>query len=317
MKDLAERALEFYGLEYEEVLPVQKGYRNEIYPVVLKNGSMVQLTLYKSEPGMRERIMRADAVSGHVARRALPSRTRVDTRTVVFTAGNRHTYGALYHYLPGHTIPWEAYTKAHIKALGKTLSDLHWALSDFDTDGQSKVIDEYGVILGRMTEYFSSPGVKKALRDKLGIKLVAPLERYNRLLEGCRTLPESQQLHMDFVRGNVLFDSAEITGILDFEKTAVGHPLFDVARTLAFLLVDCKFKTEAEVKKYFLHSGYSKRGRAKLAYYPGLLERLVEFFLLYDFYKFLRHNPYESLPDNEHFVRTLSMLSSSGVVHYH
>jgi len=154
------------------------------------------------------------------------------------------------------------------------------------------------------------------MQDKLSLGFAVSFDRYERLLSGCCRLPDTQQLHMDFVRGNILFEDERITGILDFEKTAVGHPLFDVARTLAFLLVDCKYKTEDEIYRYFLQSGYHKRGAAKLDYYPGLLERLVEFFLLHDFYKFLRHNPYESLNDNEHFVRTVSILTRGGVLHY-
>jgi len=117
---------------------------------------------------------------------------------------------------------------------------------------------------------------------------------------------------MDFVRGNILFDEGvHITGVLDFEKASHGHPLFDIARTLAFLLVDCKYKTEAQVRKYFLLSGYNKRGTGDFkitAMNARLLEQLVELFLLYDFYKFLRHNPYEALPQNEHFVRTQALL---------
>jgi hypothetical protein len=56
-----------------------------------------------------------------------------------------------------------------------------------------------------------------------------------------------------------------------------------------------------------LASGYDKRGQADLAN-TELLEPLINLFLMYDFYKFLHHNPYESLKDNEHFVRTKLLL---------
>jgi Ser/Thr protein kinase RdoA (MazF antagonist) len=111
------------------------------------------------------------------------------------------------------------------------------------------------------------------------------------------------------VRGNILFDDqARITGVLDFEKTAWGHPALDIARTLAFLLVDCKYKSEDKTRKYFLISGYNKRGPARTPGSSPLLEKLITTFLLHDFYKFLRHNPYESLRNNEHFVRTRDLL---------
>ena len=121
---------------------------------------------------------------------------------------------------------------------------------------------------------------------------------------------------MDFVRGNILFaedEKAQITGVLDFEKATWGPPVFDIARTLAFLIVDCKYKDEAKVRKYFLHSGYNKRGQAEFEP-TELLEDLLNFFLLYDFYKFLRHNPYESLKDNEHFVRTRDFLLKRNII---
>lgn len=312
---LVPEALHAYGLTYTSIRPVQKGYRNEIYPVVLADGSVMQLTFYKSEDGIKERIERADAVSGFAAQHGLRARTRANTQTLVFRSEARTVYAGLYHYLPGETIAWEAYTKDHIKQLGKTLSDLHFSLRDFSATGQISIIDETVALVGRMHRYFTNDDVQQAMHDKLNLTLAQPVDRFAGLLEKTKALP-SQQLHMDFVRGNVLFDDTKIVGILDFEKTAYGPVHFDVARTLAFLLVDCKYKTEPQVRRYFLQSGYTKRGAATLAYYPVMLEALVELFLIHDFYKFLRHNPYESLKDNQHFTRTVSILARSGVLHY-
>lgn len=119
---------------------------------------------------------------------------------------------------------------------------------------------------------------------------------------------------MDFVRGNILFEDTDISGILDFEKTASGHTIVDIARTLAFLLVDCKYKPYDKVDKYFLYSGYQKRGRSKDIGNDDDRNQFVEMFLFYDLYKFLLHNPYESLRLNEHHVRTKDILVRYGVV---
>lgn len=307
-------ALKAYGLGGARISPVQKGYRNEIYPIIMGNRQL-QLTFYKSEPGIKERIERADAVSHFAAKKGLPVRRRADERTLVFTSDKRTVYAGLYYYLPGRTIAWESYTKRHLKELGKTLSNLHFSLRDFDTNGQVSVIDEMLELNQRMKRYFNDLDVQGAMREKLTLGFDWDFDRTAARLATLRELPVNQ-LHMDFVRGNVLFNDSEITGILDFEKTAYGPPIVDVARTLAFLLVDCKYKTEHEVRKYFLESGYHKRGSAQLDYYPNVLEFLIRFFLLYDSYKFLRHNPYESLKDNEHYQRTVSILSQSGVLHY-
>lgn len=308
-------AINAFGLEYARIYSVQKGYRNEIYPIQLTNGSMVQLTFYKSEEGMEGRIRRADEVSLYVFEKGLPARTRADRRTLTFTSKKRIVYVGLYHYLPGQTIPWEAYTKQHIKQLGKTMSDMHLALKDFDTTLQSSVIDETSALIARMDRYFQDQSVGAAMKEKLSLLPVHSLKKYNAAMEKMRSLP-AQQLHMDFVRGNVLFQGDELVGILDFEKTAFGPVLFDVARTLAFLLVDCKHKTEEQVRSYFLQSGYTKRGGASLPYYPNALELLIDLYLIHDFYKFLEHTPYEALKDNEHFTRTLSVLTHRAVLHY-
>jgi Ser/Thr protein kinase RdoA (MazF antagonist) len=200
----------------------------------------------------------------------------------------------------------------HIKQLGATMSNMHAVLRQLPRHNLPLVTEENRTLLVRMERYFADEGARAALANKLGLA-IADITRMQPALDACAGLP-AQALHMDFVRGNILFnDTPAITGILDFEKTAWGSPLFDIARTLAFLIVDCKYKPEAKVRKYFLHSGYSKRGQSSFEHSPHF-EGLVSFFLLHDFYKFLRHNPYESLDQNEHFVRTRSFLLKRNII---
>lgn len=306
-----------YGLPHSRILPPQKGYRNTSYGVV-SGARMLNLILYKREPHILARIKNANLVGDFLAGQGLPARATHSPRIIKLQAGARVGYGALYRYLPGNTIPWEAYSKDHIKALGATMSHMHAALQKLSAPGLPKVAADQQALLARMQRYFAQTGVRQALSQKLNL-VVAPPD-LAQLLALCGRLPGQQPLHMDFVRGNILFQGKTVSGILDFEKAAAGHPIFDIARSLAFLLVDCKFKPEAKIRKYFLRSGYHKRGRAP--YYAikigqtNLLEQLLDFFLLYDFYKFLRHNPYESLPHNHHFVRTRDLLLKRGVIRY-
>ena len=287
---------------------------------------MVQLTFFKNEPEILERVHRADEVSEFLASRGLPTRVRFNKKTIKLLSNSNRIYSGLYTYLPGNTIAWESYSKTHIKLLGQTMSNMHEILARYEFMKQPSVTDECKSLLARIDKYMSSDDVKMAMLSKLDITIDVDFKKYRRLLNGCAELPGKQQLHMDFVRGNILFapasradscqlDNLAITGILDFEKTAVGLPVFDVARTLAFLLVDCKNKSTEKVWKYFLQSGYKKRGNAKLVYNNLLLRQLVEFFLLHDFYKFLRHNPYESLAQNEHFTRTRYIMSEYDMIH--
>ena len=204
----------------------------------------------------------------------------------------------------------------HLKKLGKAMGKLHQALAAYPAQTLPNVADECLALHNRMQRYFTNMHVVAALRQKLALAVIGT--QYAPLLQLTKKFPGQQALHMDFVRGNILFESTKITGIIDFEKASHGHILYDIARTLAFLLVDCKYKPEAKVRKYFLQSGYVKRGghavRDIVIKGESVLEQLIDFFLLHDFYKFLRHNPYEYLPQNEHFTRTKMMLLKRGII---
>ena len=313
--ELIARIARAYGIEPRAVAERQSGYRNHSYRITPVRGEPVNLIVYKREPGILERIRRANAISDALAALGLPTRRTLGPITKLH---NDHylRYTCLYTYLPGATIPWEAYTQDHLKLLGATMGHLHTALRHLPHPDLPPVTTEYAAIVRRMSLYFAGPEVQAALTTKLELHINSDLfARYEKLLRICENLPQ-QPLHMDLVRSNVLFAESnppKLTGILDFEKAALGHPAFDLARTLAFLLVDCKYKTETQVRKYFLYSGYHKRGGRPLPRIQ-LVDALCNLFLIYDFYKFLRHNPYEFLPENEHFVRTRALLISRGLL---
>jgi len=320
------RIVRMYGLEAAHIFPGQKGYRNETHPVKLTDGRMVNIMLYKSEPRITELIARANSIGAFLARSNLPVRSPADPRIVQLSHSTQLRYASMYTYLPGKTIPWEAYTRHHIKELGRALAELHTDLAGYDGVALPRVTDEYGAIVGRMEQYFTNAQARQALSDKLGLSITNKVFTHiSHILAFCEKLAGQQALHMDFVRSNILFSDShdpQIIGIIDFEKAAYGHPLFDVARTLAFLLVDCKYKPAGKVRKYFLQSGYQKRGGRRLAQIAvrmsggrrPLLEELLDLSLIYDFYKFLRHNPFEFLEQNEHFVRTRDLLLARNVI---
>jgi Ser/Thr protein kinase RdoA (MazF antagonist) len=312
-KTVIERALQAYGVPIPAVSRAQKGYRNSSYPIAT-NGRVLNLILYKEEPGIVGRIKRANAVADFVANTGLPARKTYDERILRLTAGDKRRYLSLYDYLPGDTIPWEGYTMEHLKVLGKTMAMMHHALSDYHEESSLPAVEVESLQQARrMQRYFCDPGVVDALQSKL--KLATTSFQFEDVFAALQKSSRRQALHMDFVRGNILYMGTSISGILDFEKTACGDPVFDVARTLAFLLVDCKYKSDQKIRKYFLQSGYIKRGDGHIQETPpALFERLVQFYLLHDFYKFLRHNPYEGLPFNEHFVRTKDHLLKVGLI---
>jgi Ser/Thr protein kinase RdoA (MazF antagonist) len=320
---LLTRVLAKYNLTPAVVGVPQKGYRNSSYKITLSDGTLANLMLYKDEQGIVERVREANRVSDFLHKQGLPTRRSYGS----ILAMQSHTsirYCALYNYLPGQTIPWEAYSMDRLKALGAMMSTMHHALQSLPIRTAPRVTNEYAAIVKRMQAYFDDPEVAGAIAQKLGLYLMCQPDGFRKALRTTEQLHGQQQLHMDFVRGNILFTpgTATISGVIDFEKTGRGHRLLDIARTLAFLLVDCKYKSERDIRKYFLHSGYRKRGRLPLPMLdltrPGspmpLFEELINLFLLHDFYKFLRHNPYEYLAQNEHFARTKEILLKRKII---
>lgn len=317
--EIVTKLLHNYGIRRGRRLNMQKGYRNESHAVELSGGKTRNLIIYKSEPKILDRIKRANSIADYLAKKGMPARRTADPRVTCMRAGKILKYAALYEYLPGKTIPWEAYTQSYIKALGHGMRDMHYHLQDYRPKLNNDIADEYLEIWDEMQTYFANPGVVAATANKLNLALPpATLAKFPPILNGCKSLPGQQPLHMDFVRGNILFvPRAKISGILDFEKTGHGHPLLDISRTLAFLLVDCKYEQPAKVRKYFLYSGYNKNNQGKFKISQKtlpLLDQLINLFLLHDFYKFLRHNPYDFLHQNEHFVRTRDILLAKGLI---
>ncbi len=326
------RALSAYGYAETKIFGQQKGYRNTSHFVKATGGTKLNLIIYKDEPAITHRIHRIHQISTVLAKHELPVRYPLSDRILTLRTPNSVRYAGLYNYLHGATIPWEAYTKHHIKLVGMALARMHGSLESTVYDASfPRIHNEMTSIIDSMEQYYAQDGVKTAMKDKLQIDLKDNIFlNMKKTTELCGKLPNQHQLHMDFVRGNILFcensthshnlqvNNYAISGILDLEKTSVGHPVFDIARTLAFLLVDSKYKAEEKVRKYFLISGYAKRGNKKLPNIQqgneDVLEILITLFLVYDFYKFMKHNPYESLPKNEHYLRTKDILQARGVL---
>ncbi len=334
---LIPKILDAYKIPYSQIAPVQSGYRNKCYRVSTNDGQNINVIIYKNEPGIAKIISLANRASKHTAEHGMPVRFPVSSSILKMSSAKYARYAGVYNYLNGQTISWESYGRSHIKLVGWGLSNLHESLQSLDGSGFGDVTEQLSATADRMTSYFSDQNVIDALTRKLNLKInPLALEKVKEHLNLGSHLPDKQVLHMDFVRGNLLFSSSSsvnerfcinktaLSGIIDFEKVAFGPVVFDIARTLAFLLVDCAHYSEEKIRKYFLMSGYNKRGKntfklpqvtTKNGKYD-LLDEYINFFLLHDYYKFLRHNPYEDLPANHHFIRTKEILLSRNMLEY-
>ena len=148
--ELAEIATK-YGISIDTVGPVEGGYRNLSHSFTGSDGKRYNFILYKNEPESVELIRRTNALGTHVAGRGLPVRAPHDKR--ILRVGKR--YGSLYGYLEGSTIPWDAYTKKHIKLLGYAMAKFHEAAADYDGPMLPNVEKVYLEILERMRHYFA------------------------------------------------------------------------------------------------------------------------------------------------------------------
>lgn len=322
-KNFLTNTLENFGFDSSLItfLPKNGGYRNLIYPFIYNKDKVFNLVIFKRESNILDRIIASNKVSNYLFSLGYPTRNTILSPTnqsiLRISTSTKTRYCCLYNYLPGETIPWELYTKKHIKLIGQVMGRMHRELVVFeDIDRLERIKDRCDILIHRLDNYFSREEIVEAIRFKLGIE-IDPNQLYIigkriRKISGNETV-----LHMDLVRSNVLFGSSqnnlEITGIIDFEKVAYGPNVFDIARTLAFLLVDCKGKSSEKIQKYFLKSGYLKRGNG-LEFDVSELSLLIRFFWIYDFYKFLLHNPYESLSENQHYLSTVEKLTSSGLI---
>ncbi|MFW5703092.1 MAG: phosphotransferase [Candidatus Dojkabacteria bacterium] len=304
---MLEKIAKGYGIELKRWSFLGKGYRNRNYLLTDLAGKKYNLIIYKPEKDILPKIRAA-----HIFSQGIDQNVSFEVRKPIskklFQLGK--SYGAIYSFLEGETIPWESYTMERIKNLGGALAEIHSCkLSEFANKLPSANLLQREE-LAKMTNYFVSSDVRKAMKKKLAVELnLERLRGFSSLIDGLESL-DSYPLHLDFVRGNVLFSQEQVVGVIDFEKAAIGPRVLDISRTLAFLLVDCVYKPPRKVWRYFLSSGYCKRGSNSIsALEEQLISQLVYFYLSYDFYKFLKNNPYESLPENAHFLRTKALLS--------
>ncbi len=305
--------LNMYGITAVSIAWPMKGYRNSCFRVHNSVGQVYNLMLYKPEVDIVAKIKNGNRLGVYLWEKGLPVRCPVSSgsRSIVqATVQDKKHYACLYNFLPGSTVPWESFTSKHIKQTGGMMGAMHKKLRLVEQKGLPDALTELQKLHHRMNTYFQRSDVRRAMAGKLKLRLrfAKMLENHNLFME-LKQEPQ-QAIHLDFVRGNILFEdnpSLIISGIIDFEKAAWGPRILDIARTLAFLLVDCKYQPSAKIQQYFLRNGYQKRGENPLPDVRNLAQ-LVEFFWLHDFYKFLRHNPYEFLHMNEHYRRTEKIL---------
>ncbi|MBD3329774.1 phosphotransferase [Candidatus Dojkabacteria bacterium] len=311
--------------EVIEIEELEQGYMNLVFRIGSEKTSYICIIYNRNrynDSKAQRYLSKSYQAAEFLSQNKIPVRTAYKNRNgglisrADFGDGKQRLFG-LYKFLSGSTIPWESYTRRHLRSLGRTLNQIHrtWAEYENATGDFVKWNEYIEKDSKSMLEYFNRN--EKFIKIKLGVKL--DFSAYDLLIKSIQTTFQTgfQLIHCDFVRGNILFSQKKlpkvypITGVLDFEKVMAAPIQVDLARTLAFLLVDCKYKTREEIIKYFITEGYLwkvEKGIPDSKLNFNEIQKLVNYFWMRDLWKLLQCNPYEDLSLNFHYDKTVQKL---------
>lgn len=216
------------------------GIRNAVFLLNTSRGDFV-LTIYKPAPSAKKRVKRNLKIYTFLKPQGLPVPEMVPAKNGRLFV-NRFILGverfvSLHKYIGGYKI--FPYSEDDLFAMGKMLSNFHSCLRTFPEQGILRLIPEE----------------------------IAATETF----AGSNTV-----LHMDFARGNVLFEGrGDISVVLDFEEAMWGPPILDISKSLALISKDNKMIDFDFVKGKFFE-GY-REGSTTLTDVDKL-ESLVEYF---------------------------------------
>lgn len=303
----------------------KQGYMNYVLNISTKKGQIFTGVLFNynryNGDFAKKMLENINICANYLTRFNIPVRKALlnkSGKTIsIINLNQKQRFFTLYKYLEGNTISWEAYTRRHLRSMGQTLALIHnkWTNFNGNISYIPKWEEYFNIDSINLMNYFDTNYIHIA--KKLGIKLNADYIKL--LINNIKKISKSSKLkkqliHCDFVRGNILFDNIKykniykITGVLDFEKTLIGPIEFDICRTIAFLLVDCKYKSYKEIFYYFLQDGYFKGKNISIN--PETFQYLIRYFITRDLWKFLQCNPYENLYLNYHFNKTVKLLKN-------
>lgn len=209
---------------------------------MVTQNEILNLVIFNNEIGSIETIQIQNKACSELAKLNLSFQIRYPKSRIIQIINKKNnfeTLACLYNYIEGQTISWENYTSSRLKQIGKCLAELHLGFEalNFDRRLLSKLYPQKQICLDQtreMKSYFARLEVKLAMYKKLGIILNVNFEKLESLVSQIES--ENKVLHMDFVRGNIIWDEDQnrIVGIIDFEKMSLGKVEFDIARTLVF-----------------------------------------------------------------------------------
>lgn len=175
---------------------------------------------------VRQRHRILQKLSEHLGKQGVATRRLVPGSLQILPRSSLR-WSAVYFGVPGQTISWSDYSLPLVSAAVKYLERIHQAGRSFPDRAE----------LDRV-ELSDPPVLPAAELTGCRVNRVAWRQRAERLAclnQGQKT---ATVLHGDYGRANIIFDGERVAGVVDFDRAAWGHPVFDLGRFVSYLLLD-------------------------------------------------------------------------------
>lgn len=207
-----------YGLEVNDLIPIQGGIQNTNYFVVNSDGSQFVLTVFEEmdELGAGELI----PVLEHLGRQglAVPVPLKHSGRSIHFIKNKPAQIAP--RFMGQHPMPASI---EQVKAIAVAQAKIHVALFDFPLERAQYRNHDYWLNVAREIKPSLTAADTVLLNNLLGL--------YDALIVMYPDRPKGF-IHSDLFRDNTLFEGDELKGILDFYELNKDELLFDIAITM-------------------------------------------------------------------------------------
>ena len=223
-----------YGLEVNDLIPIQGGIQNTNYFIVCNNGTQFVLTLFENldEQGAGELV----PVLEHLGHYGLAVPVPLKHNGKAIHELKQKPAQIAPRMIGQHPMPA---TIDQTQAIAIAQAKMHVALHDFPLNRAEARDHAYWYGVARQ--------IKPTLNDADTILLNNLLGLYEVLTAMYPDRPKGL-IHSDLFRDNTLFEGAELKGILDFYEMNHDELLFDIAITLNDFCTEYPNVTLDEVK---------------------------------------------------------------------
>jgi Ser/Thr protein kinase RdoA (MazF antagonist) len=256
----------------------QGGYNNELFKVQAGERALA-LRVYGNHANPKY-IQHELTLLWHLNAKQLPFAvpvpilTRRNEMWTVQPVGRERKLMMLIPFIAGANPPVNNLAQA--EAAGEALAILLDAMKEIDLRGLPgpQPVTELGRVHPLVPDPFEAMNCVGSLASKeFKARVNAMLESIYENLKAVKALPH-QLTHGDFINGNILMDGAKVTGVLDFENSAINPRAIDLAIAIDTWSWDALGTGNEWARIDALGQGYSRAGKLserEIALLPALM----------------------------------------------